>query len=529
MSIVAHRVEDWPPLAWLAWVTRGDSRRMELFHGNGVEVRADWFFEGAWDGAFAAGGFDTTDIVAGTGARVRDDGIRFVSYGNTLNRLHYRDSDGGAIVSNSLPCLLAATGLRPRIGYTRYQRDLFSIVRGLKRYRRQLPLDDGHVSLLYYENLLWDGQAATVENKPRPDRDFTTYADYRAFLDGALERLLSNAEDADRGLRYRPLGTLSGGYDSPAVMALARGHGCTEALHLEPARRTVDSAAPEIAAHLGVTLHRVPVDAWRERGGRPEPLYIAGVPDAEDIRFESAGDALHGRLLIMGAWGDVCWNPHHEGNPDDFTRTDTQGLSLTEARLWRSYQVLAVPMLAGLQVRDIQALGRSPEMRPWRIGGAYDRPVPRRMTEEAGVPRGAFAQSKIGQSPAMQSGLRFLEGESVEQFTQWLHANADALPRFLGLKPDPAHDAFFFRLGRPLRLTAARLPWAWRLNRTWKTHAPSRRFAFQWALETVASHYRDALPRREVRESLSDRPPGRVTAPDRAVPNRTVGREPKGG
>jgi hypothetical protein len=34
-------------------------------------------------------------------------------------------------------------------------------------------------------------------------------------------------------------------------------------------------------------------------------------------------------------------------------------------------------------------------MRPWSIGGNYDRPVPRRIAEEAGVPRQLFGQLKL--------------------------------------------------------------------------------------------------------------------------------------
>lgn len=493
MTVLAHRIDDLPPLAWLARADRGDARRLTLWHGTGVEVRENWFFEGAWDDDAEQGRFDLTDIVAGTGARLGGDGIRFVSYGNTLNRLHYRTDREGLLVSNSLPCLLAGAGMQLRTRYTRYQRDLFSIVRGLEGYRRWLPVLGGTVSLLYYENLLWDGREAMPERKPRIDRDFTTYEKYRSFLDGALARLITNAGDPCRGIRYRPLGTLSGGYDSPAVMALARAHGCSDALYLEPNRQTADSVAPGIAVHLGVTLHRFPVNGWRERGGEPERLYITGVPDAEDLRFESAGDLLCNRLLLTGAWGDVCWNPQHKGHSGNFTRTDTQGLSLSEARLWRGFQVLAVPMLGGLQVHDVQALGRRPEMRSWRIGGDYDRPVPRRIVEEAGVPRGTFARSKVGQSPALQSGPSFLSEESRASYAAWLQANADELPRFLGIKPDTNHDAAFFRIGRPVRWTAARLPYVWRLNKVWSMHAPSRRFVFQWAVESLVAPYGDAL------------------------------------
>ena len=34
-------------------------------------------------------------------------------------------------------------------------------------------------------------------------------------------------------------------------------------------------------------------------------------------------------------------------------------------------------------------------MDPWRLGTTYDRPIPRRIAESAGVPRGMFGQTKM--------------------------------------------------------------------------------------------------------------------------------------
>ena len=493
MTIHAQCLHELPPLAWLARLTRGRDTDIELLHGPGVETGADWFIEGAWDGEFGAAGFDRTDVVVGTGGRLRDQGTRFVSYGNTLNRLHYASHDNGAFVSNSLPCLLAAMDRSLRVGYTGYRRDLFSIVSGLRRYRRHLPVDDGHVGIVYYDNLHWDGYMLTVVGKPCIRRDFGTFDRYRAFLAGTLERLATNAADRRRTYRYDLLGTLSGGYDSPGAMALAREAGCTRALHLAPTGESVDSIAPAIAEYLGVEVHSVAFNAWRHHDGRPEVPYIVGAPDAEDLRFESAGDLLANRILVTGAWGDVCWDPHATRDARHFRRTDAQGLSLSESRLWKGYQVLSVPMLGGLQVEEIRALGRSPGMRDWRIGGEYDRPIPRRLAEEAGVPRGAFARGKMGQSQALQARPAFLTPRSREDYSAWLRTHRASLPRHFGLKPDLDHDELYVRIGQPLRDTLMKLPCLWRVNSVWKMRSPARRFVFQWAVETLRAHYARVL------------------------------------
>lgn len=71
-------MRDWPPLAWLAACRRG-ALVPQVFHGRNVEATDDWFGEVAWPGDHAAGAFDRTDLVAGSGggsARARWSSFR---------------------------------------------------------------------------------------------------------------------------------------------------------------------------------------------------------------------------------------------------------------------------------------------------------------------------------------------------------------------------------------------------------------------------------------------------------------------
>ena len=109
-SFIFTSVPEWPPLAWLA---RCDSRSGEasVLHGPGVETAKDWFCEAAWDGAYESGDFDRTDIVAGSGGRLRDDAVTFVASGASCERLHSFEAGNRVVcVSNSLPCLVATVG-----------------------------------------------------------------------------------------------------------------------------------------------------------------------------------------------------------------------------------------------------------------------------------------------------------------------------------------------------------------------------------------------------------------------------------
>jgi len=69
-------------------------------------------------------------------------------------------------------------------------------------------------------------------------------------------------------------------------------------------------------------------------------------------------------------------------------------LMLTEIRLQCGFINIAVPSLLARSVQQIGALAASPEMAPWRLGNGYDRPIPRRILETAGVPRALFGARK---------------------------------------------------------------------------------------------------------------------------------------
>ena len=167
-------VPQWPPLAWLARCYRANSR-VTVFHGIQVETADEWFCEAVWAGDYESGSFDQTDIVAGSGVRLRDATAVFVSSGSTVDRLHSLQVEDGAWLSNSLSCLLAAVQATLSPSYPRYFDDFGSISQGLHKYRRDLATSAGPVQLTYFDNLVWDGQSLTVQRKPGGKRDFSTF------------------------------------------------------------------------------------------------------------------------------------------------------------------------------------------------------------------------------------------------------------------------------------------------------------------------------------------------------------------
>src|SRR4029453_2436463 len=95
----------WPSLAWLAICEPG-SKSIRVIHGPGLECHEHWFCEAVWDAAFPEGGFDRTDLVFGSGGRLREGEAVFVSAGSTVDRLQWAVRDDRTFISNSLTCLL---------------------------------------------------------------------------------------------------------------------------------------------------------------------------------------------------------------------------------------------------------------------------------------------------------------------------------------------------------------------------------------------------------------------------------------
>lgn len=122
MKLVYTPMSHWPCLSWLAQCSPQEAT-IEMFHGSWVETKELWFCEAAWAGDFEAGGFDQTDIVSGSGGRIRYDSLCFVSSGSNIDRLHSINRSGVTYVSNSLICLLAWIDADPDIDYFEYGAD----------------------------------------------------------------------------------------------------------------------------------------------------------------------------------------------------------------------------------------------------------------------------------------------------------------------------------------------------------------------------------------------------------------------
>ena len=67
---------------------------------------------------------------------------------------------------------------------------------------------------------------------------------------------------------------------------------------------------------------------------------------------------------------------------------------MAELRLVVGFVHLPLPFMGARRKADIVKITESSEMDPWRLETDYDRPIARRIAEEAGVPRHLFGRSR---------------------------------------------------------------------------------------------------------------------------------------
>jgi hypothetical protein len=449
----------WPPLAWLAKATVGCTE-VEVRHGNMVETADDWFCEAVWDGPFEAGDFDQTDLIFGSGARRRSTTARFISCGSTCDRLQSLQLSDSIWISNSLACLLTTTGASLDPADSDYATFFASIVKGIREYDRYLPTSLGPVRFTYFNNLSWNGRTVTEETKPNPSRDFRSFDKYRSFLHASMASVVTNMASSARKHPFSMLGTLSSGYDSPAVVALACEHGLTEAISITTARGGDADSGVEIAKVVNVRPWLIDREAWKAHS-LPEVPFLAADASGGDVFLGGASGRLSGRVLLTGQLGGKVWARAVPVRGHELARGDHGGLSLCEYRLWEGFIHWPVPFMGGRQMSEINAISLSPEMAPWHIRGEsftgdYSRPICRRIIEEAGVGRHLFATSKKAGAVLFRHYHSFLTPGSRQDFLNWLSENSVASTRLRRRRLPPSSLSMAASRVRTVALPMAR-------------------------------------------------------------------------
>ena len=329
------RLHALPTMAWCA-VVRPEGRATVLA-GSLVEELHQGFFEGAWSGDYDGGRFDLADVACGTGGLCLDDHVVFSTTTDTLQALYAYRRPGELLISNSLYLLLRVSGASLRLSYLMYDVDLMTVIYGLSGYRKTIPTIPEAIALYYHCNLIVGRSlAVTVQPKPVPP-PFPDFASYNAFLRTRVVNLVGNAAARARHARFRPMATVSTGYDSPACATLAGAAGCREALTFTTARsdwfRDTDDSGREVGARLHLSVSELDPCAYLHSTTLPECEFVAAGFGALDVVFSGTEERLSGTILFTGFHGDKVWclDPHAVSS--DIVRGDASGAGLTEFRL----------------------------------------------------------------------------------------------------------------------------------------------------------------------------------------------------
>ena len=239
---------------------------------------------------------------------------------------------------------------------------------------------------------------------------FSSFSAYKSNLLSTLKAIKSNAYDPLRKTPYtRFVTTCSAGYDSVACAALRKELGVSQALTLAKGRGGMIDTGAVVANSLSLECNEYSrlgdgLELKQEGKSRlkldvahvPEEGYedfLASVHTSEDLYFAAFEPHLHGAIVLTGFHGDKVWARGCPSGPD-IKRGDNSGAGLDEFRKRVGFVMVPVPFIGADRNEDISALCEADEMAPFTLGGNYDRPIPRRIGEEAGVPREAFGRKK---------------------------------------------------------------------------------------------------------------------------------------
>lgn len=429
-----HRDPTLPALAWACTVT---GAHHTFVIGPRVNVGGKFIFEGVWDGDFADGQVHRTDYAFGSGARLGKY-VVFVPPKHCWEHLYVvtDDASGTTVVSNSAVFALVHTGSGPDDPFTdqvfkhlRPSTDLAVSV-GFDRYD---PLVVAHAGRSFYRMMFHNFTVSTGAVHLAPTaatESLDTYSQYRQFLSDVIDRLAQNGSDPLRTTPLPPITPLSSGYDSTATAVLASELGYREAVTQDLTIRGTFDSGQATGARLGMnvslTHHLLGTDPIQTMGitlNRPEQLdlyaeFLATPGTGDNVMLAAMQEHLTDRIMLNGAMGDSIWKRRSTVTPG-LPISIAYNRSYVEFRLRVGFAFVPVPALGARFPDPIRRLCRAPEMAPWTLNGGYDKPIPRRIAEEAGLPRGSFATGKAAINPTVRAPAWMVKAAVAEVATRY--------------------------------------------------------------------------------------------------------------
>ncbi|MCE5284746.1 MAG: hypothetical protein LLG02_02710 [Pelosinus sp.] len=433
MKFIYHRFESLPKLAWCASVEKGTGE-VHVYHGSWLEPRKEFFVEGAWDGSFEEGNFEHAYLM-GSGGKIVDNEVVFCTACHTSERIHYIILDDVFFISPSLCFLLTFTNNKLDYNYISYHSDLKKMCSGIDEHVGAIPCKGNvKINICHYRNIRIDSNLnieINVKNINAPA--FNNYNEYKAFLTNRLEHLAKNACDESRNIQYLPISTISSGYDSPACSIIAKSIGCKEAVTFKDARgeedkpQGSDSGKP-IADILGISVREFDRKAYLNKAGFPEAEFVASGDMGQDFHLCAFEEEWQQRLVFLGNHGWDAWNRFRSKKALNIPlyRIDFEADSYIDFKFRVGFISCHLPFIGSLNRKSLYKITNSAEMKPYWLWTNYDRPIARRIIEEAGVPRSLFGQKKKATSVLLNRDKnlgKYMNAESYKSFEDYYRNN----------------------------------------------------------------------------------------------------------
>lgn len=493
MMIVDYQLySQLPPMAWLAHIESGVAK---VIYGNHVEIKDNFFVEGAWDGDFSEGKFSESEWFCGSGGRIEEDRIIFSTPSHVTSALFVApEFSEGVLVSNSfhLLCTYADYKIDPQ--FLNYETDFNTILLGIEKYKQDIHLANGKVNLYYFRTIsVSDDLQITIEQKKKTS-PFTSFEDYKNRIISSLKGMVKNATDNRRKVKYDLVTTISKGYDAPCCATLAKECGCNTAVTFEAKGKYEEDSGVEIAQKLGYqNIIERNADAYLLRNDLVEAEQIASGSMGCDLCFVTFEDTFRNRLVFTGDRGDSVWERENPICNDTFTFNGMLShVGISEWRLWVGYISVPLPLYGASAWTSIQRISQSDEMKPWSLGNNYDRPIPRRICEEAGLERNSFGTTKHGAGFTYHFdwGGRIKKRMSPEGGASFAEFVANHK------KPHPLQIVQYFWKTRKIYLRKLGLKLSDKSTKVEKSlipNATAARYLFPWASEVVQEKYRSII------------------------------------
>lgn len=409
MKFIFENNPKFPKLAWLAEIRTDGVAKVMI--GERVEHDEKFFVEGAWSDEYSKMNFPYCEWFCGSGAVIEEDKFVFSSPTGMHAALYICENDEeGFLISNSMPCIMAAKGFELDPKYLGYD-VMFNnnILQGIYKYNPNIhvvkkgcggQLPSGTLKMILYRNIIVSKEGNIEICIKNDTKGFKDFEDYYNRLLVAMKLLASNASDNSRRYKYGVTSLISSGYDSACCSAIAKEVGATKALTFSAKGKYSEDSGKNAAQYLGFEeLVERDAYAYKNRDDFPEVKSISSGDLGVQISFSTFEDEFRNNLVFSGENGDFIWcktKGFQTINDEYHIVWRNSEIGLSEVHLHQCF--IPVPMTSyGIRHwTDTYRISNSEEMKNWSIGGDYDRPIPRRILEEKGLPRESFGMKKYG-------------------------------------------------------------------------------------------------------------------------------------